>query len=144
MKWTLIRKQYRPDGIFGELVSSDGAHFFHTLEHAYKVIDETNPGSIEYAPKIPEGVHRCVLYNSPKHGVMVPLLDNLEDPHDQDRKFEIHIGNYNEDSEGCILVGLGIGFRDRLGKVKMLTSSKQAFEKLMSIGVTEIEVCDAR
>lgn len=138
MKWTLVRKKYGEHGIFGELTSEDGMHLFLTLEHAYKIIDETNPGSVEYAPKIPEGIHRCVPYASPKHGMMVPLLDNLDDPVDQDRKFEIHIGNYNEDSEGCILVGKAIGNRANGGK--MLTSSKQAFDQLMKIGITELEV----
>lgn len=141
MKWTLTRKNYREDGIFGELVSSDGRHTFQTLEHAYKVIDELHPNSVEYAPKISEGKHVCVLYASPKHRMMVPLLDNPDDPTDQDRKFELHIGNYNEDSEGCILVGLGLGNRGNGGK--MLTSSKQAFDQIMALGVEEIEVIGA-
>lgn len=135
MKWILLRKSYTEKGIFGELTSEDGNHFLFTLEHAYKICDEISPGSVEYYPKIPTGLHRCVSYNSPKHNMIVPLLDNLEDPFDQDRKFEIHIGNYNEDSDGCILVGLAISLR-----CQMLTSSKQAFKKLMEIGVTEIEV----
>jgi hypothetical protein len=138
MKWKIIRKDYTQWGIFGELTSEDGQHFFFTLEHAYPVNDEIHPGSIEYAPKIPEGIHRCVPYASPKHKMIVPLLDNLDDPTDQDRKFEIHIGNYNHDSDGCILVGTGLG--NRYGGGKMLTASKQAFAKLMEIGVTEIEI----
>jgi hypothetical protein len=138
MKWELLRKEYRHDGIFGELTSPDG-QFFYTLEHAYPVMYES--GSVHYSPKIPEGIHRIVEYQSPKFGMIVPLLDNLEDPNDQDRKFEIHIGNYNEDSEGCILVGLGLGTRGNGGK--MLTSSKQAFALLMKLGITELEVKNA-
>jgi Family of unknown function (DUF5675) len=138
MKWKLWRKEYREDGIFGELVSEDGVHTFQTLEHAYKVMGEIHPNSVEYAPKIPEGPHRFVLYKSPKHGMVVPLLDDILDPNDQDRKFELHIGNYNEDSDGCILVGLGLGNRANGGK--MLTSSKQAFDQIMKLGVSEIEV----
>lgn len=138
MKWTLVRKKYIESGIFGELTSEDGNHIFQTLEHAYRVTGELGPESVGYYPKIPEGIHRCVPYASPKHGMMVPLLDNLDDPIDQDRKFEIHIGNYNEDSEGCILVGMGIGNRANGGK--MLTASKQAFDQLMKIGITELEV----
>ncbi len=143
MKWRLIRKQYRPDGIFGELTSEDGQYFFHTLEHAYKVIDEISPGSVEYAPKIPEGVHRLVPYNSPKFGMVVPLLDNPDDPVDQDRKFEIHIGNYNDDSDGCILIGIGMGPRDLAKTSYMITKSKQAFEQFMKIGYSEIEIIGA-
>jgi hypothetical protein len=138
MKWELLRKEYRQDGIFGEL-TSPGGQFFFTLEHAYPGMYES--GAVHYNPKIPEGIHRIVEYQSPKFGMIVPLLDNLEDPHDQDRKFEIHIGNYNEDSEGCILIGLGLGTRH--GGGKMLTSSKQAFKLLMSLGITELQVKNA-
>ena len=89
MKCTLTRKRYREDGIFGELTSEDGKHSFSTLEHAYKIIDETNPGSVEYAPKIPEGKYNIIMYDSPKHGMIVPLLDDPNDPVDQDRKLEM-------------------------------------------------------
>lgn len=138
MKWTLLRKEYRSDGIFGEMTSEDGMHTFQTLEHAYKVEGEIAPGSVEYYPKIQEGKHPCVRYPSKKHGYEVPLLDA---PEDRGRFFEVHIGNYSEDSEGCILVGLAKGNRANGGK--MLTSSKQAFEKLMKLGVSEIEVENA-
>jgi hypothetical protein len=42
-----------------------------------------------------------------------------------------HVGNYNEDSEGCILVGEGLGRRYKNGV--MLTNSKKAFAKLMAL-----------
>jgi hypothetical protein len=135
MKWTLTRKQYREDGIFGQLVSEDGVYFFHTLEHAYRIEDEHYPKSVEFYPKIQEGLHPCIPYNSPKNGYIVPLLNG---PDDQGRYFQIHIGNYAEDSEGCILVGLGIGRRANGGQ--MITSSRQAFKKLMEIGITEIDI----
>jgi len=138
MKWTLTRKNYREDGIFGELVSEDGVHTLQTLERSYKVIDELHPDSVEYAPKIQEGLRKCILYKSPKQGYVVPMLDG---ENDKDRYFQIHIGNYNEDSDGCILVGLGLGNRANGGK--MLTSSKQSFTKLMELGITELEVFGA-
>jgi hypothetical protein len=128
MKWGLLRKEYLPEGIFGELTSECGTHFFFTLEHAY-LID----GQI--TPKIQLGVHPCILYESPKHGYEVPLLNA---PEDEGHFYEIHIGNYNKDSDGCILVGLALGFMKDGGR--MLTSSKQAFKKLMDLGVEEIEV----
>lgn len=135
MKWKLTRKEYREDGIFGGLTSEDGKYFFYTLEHAYKIEDEHFPKSVDFYPKIQEGVHPCILYASPKQGYMVPMLDG---PEDKEHYYQIHIGNYNEDSSGCILVGLGLGKRANGGK--MLTSSKQAFDQLMKLGVEEIEV----
>lgn len=128
MKWTLTRKQYREDGIFGLLTSEDGLVTFQTLEHAY--LEDGN-----YTAKIKEGAHKIIPYNSPKHGCVTPLLNN---PLDEGHEFEIHIGNYNTDSIGCILVGLGVGNTSSGGK--MLTSSKQAFEQLMKIGISELEV----
>ena len=130
MKWTLIRKLYREDGIFGEMTSEDNKHVFQTLEHAYD-------DGVKYVPKIRVGLRPVILYKSPKQGYLVPMLDGEED---KERYFQIHIGNYNEDSEGCILVGLAKGHRANGGV--MLTSSKQAFELLMKVGITELEVDD--
>ena len=42
-----------------------------------------------------------------------------------------HVGNYNEDSEGCIL--LGTGFGNTSSKGKMITASKQAFKQFMEM-----------
>ncbi len=135
MKWKLTRKQYREDGIFGELVSEDGAYTFQTLERAYKIENEHFPLSVDYFPKIQEGIHPCIVYKSPKRGYEVPQL-NAEC--DKGRFFQIHIGNYSEDSDGCILVGLTVGPRANGGQ--MLKSSREAFLKLMEVGVSEIEV----
>lgn len=140
MKWTLIRKQYREDGIFGELTSADGVHFLVTLERAYKITDEHYPKSVEFYPKIQEGIHSIAMYASPKHGGIVPMLNSKDD---QGHFFEIHVGNYNDDSDGCILVGLAEGFRDRAGKLKMLTSSKDAFNRIIAVGIDELEVIGA-
>jgi hypothetical protein len=132
MRWKLERHEYRKDGIFGNLYSEDGEYTFTTLEHAYP-----SDGVHAFEAKISEGVHPCILYLSPKHGYEIPLLNAEQD---KGHLFEVHIGNYNEDSDGCILVGYSIGHR--LTGDKMLTSSKQAFKKLMEVGCEEIEVID--
>lgn len=139
MKWTLTRKQYRADGIFGDLVSQDGLTVFKTLEHAYKIEDEHYPKSVGYFPKIHEGFHPCILYKSPKHGYMVPLLNALDD---QGHMFEIHIGNYNKDSDGCILIGDKMIVDHDTGGF-MIAHSEKTFEKLMALGVEELEVIGA-
>ena len=127
MRWRLVRNQYLESGIFGLLTSEDGMYTFCTLEHSY-----------DLKPKVTAGIHPCIPYNSPKHGCICPLLNA---PEDQGHEFEVHIGNYNADSIGCILVGLGLGNASSGGK--MLTSSKQAFEQIMKLEVTEIEIIDS-
>jgi hypothetical protein len=135
MKWKLVRKQYRVDGIFGEMTSEDGKNTFFTIEHAYKIEDEHYPKSVDYFPKVQEGIHPCKMFLSKKNKCTVPLLDA---PEDMGHFFEIHILNYNEESDGCIGVGTGIGKRSNGGQ--MITGSKDAFNLLMRVGITELEV----
>jgi hypothetical protein len=120
MNLHLTRKQYRDDGIFGE-IDCDKIYFF-TLEHSY-----------DKMPKIPQGVYRCTRWDSPKFGYQTFMLNDVPG-HDH---ILIHIGNYNHDSEGCILIGLGLGRTKNNGV--MITSSKQAFQKFMELqeGVDE-------
>lgn len=70
---------------------------------------------------IPEGTYPVTLYASPSHGnKVVPLLHNVPN-----RDFiEIHSGNWETDSKGCILVGM-----ERDGK--SIGFSQIAFEHLM-------------
>lgn len=130
MKWNLIRKQYRHDGIFGEMVSEDGKVFLFTLERAYEIDGK-------FKPKIPSGLHLVKPYNSPKHQRIVPQLSNKED---EGHNYQFHIGNYNSDSQGCILVGMGMGHRQN--KDYMLVSSGNALEKLIEHGITEVMIND--
>lgn len=94
----LQRTNYLSAGIFGNLLKDGGALFCVTLEHAYDRGDGT------YAPKLPSGEYTCV---RGKHNLL--LLGEIE-------TFEItnvpghtgilfHIGNYNNDSNGCVLLG---------------------------------------
>ena len=54
MNLTLQRRQYRADGIFGEVTrEDDGLILMVTCEHAYQDGDE-------WAPKLPPGTYRCV------------------------------------------------------------------------------------
>lgn len=114
MNLTLVRKQYRDDGIFGEIES--GALYYFTLEHSYERI-----------AKIPAGEYTCKRRLSPHFGYDVFELIDVPG-HDF---IEIHIGNYNEDTDGCILLGLGLGHTTKNGV--MLTSSKQAFAGFMKM-----------
>jgi|SRR6185312_7618657 len=117
-------------GIFGELLDSDNNKLFVTLEHAYYNPDKT------YFAKIPVGKWKCVRGKHRLDG----MLNHFE-------TFEItgipshsgllfHWGNYNCDSEGCILLGDKIA---QNGAEKMITNSKISFNKFMELqhGVDE-------
>lgn len=120
---TLIRKHFLDEGVFGEITI--GKDHFFTLERAYK--DKKD----KIYSKVKDGQYTC------KKG-MHRL--KIEDP--EFETFEVkgvkghwgilfHVGNYNHDSEGCILLGSGMGFM--LNKGKMLTNSRKAFKRFMEI-----------
>jgi len=99
----LHHRQFRPDGIFGELVDSDGNIIAQTLEHAY------GNDADGWIPKIIDGEYLCV------RG-----MHRLHNKTEDFETFEItgveghtnllfHCGNYDNDSDGCVLLGLGIG-----------------------------------
>ena len=112
MKLTIVRVDVNDYGIFGHL-SCDGDSFnCLTLEN-----NELN---------IPEGTYKVTLYLSPKFG-LVPLLHDVPG-----RSYiEIHKGNTEADSTGCILVGMS-------RKGTTLCESKSAFDSLMKV----LEGCD--
>lgn len=111
---TLIRKDFTNDGIFGELIDEKGKLSLATLEHSY-----------DNKPKLYDGVFVC------KRGIhrlhdMIPF-ETFEITGVQGHSnILLHIGNYNKDSDGCVLLGT-----DR--KDKMITHSVIAFSKFMGI-----------
>lgn len=54
---------------------------------------------------IPPGTYNFTLAWSPKHGRILPLVQNVPGF----EGIEIHIGNFPKDTEGCLLVGDIIG-----------------------------------
>jgi len=127
MKLKLIRRNYRLDGIFGELTDEDGNHICFTLEHSYADLNAKECLS----PKLPNGTYTC------QKG-----MHRLKGMQEDFETFEVmkvpghwgilfHTGNYNEDSEGCVLLGEGLGNRYKNGV--MLTNSKKAFAKFMTM-----------
>lgn len=125
MDLTLVRQQWRADGIFGTLFYDDGEFLSYTLEHSYS--DRSR-----FAAKIPEGVYTC------KRGI-----HQLANGKKSFETFEItsipghsgiifHVGNFNDDSTGCVLLGLDIG---TIGEQQVMTNSRGAFAKLMAIQV---------
>jgi hypothetical protein len=119
MELKLNRVDANANGIFGSLLDENDDIICITLEHAY-------PNGDSFSAKIPDGTYDCVRGNH--------LLDGMTEPFET---FEItgvpghsgllfHWGNFNKDSEGCVLVGTTI-------QGPMITESRIAFEKFMQL-----------
>jgi hypothetical protein len=119
MTFTLKRTDFTQNGIFS-ILTSDKGDVFHCLEHAYLQPDGT------YKTKIPVGTFTCVRGPHRLHG-MTTNFETFEISgvvgHDN---LLFHWGNYNKDSEGCVLVGTA-----RVGD--MVTNSRAAFGRFMGL-----------
>jgi len=119
----LQRTEYRSDGIFGELYNEENLRLCYTLEHSFP---NTRGG---FLAKIPPGSYTCT------RG-----LHRLKGMDHDFESFEItgvpnhtgllfHTGNFNSDSEGCILVAWQI--HKVPGGTQYLSQSKEAFDNFM-------------
>jgi hypothetical protein len=125
MNLTLKRGDADIDGVFSQLTSDDsGKLIAMTLEHAYPQED----GS--YAPKIQPGTYTCVRSLHQLHNMERPFITFEITGVTGHTNILFHVGNFNEDSEGCVLLGEYIT-RSATG-VQMLTNSRVTFEKFMS------------
>lgn len=124
MNLSLVRKQFAKCGIFSELLDEDGKHIAFALEHAYPA--QTRDGWI---PKIPNGTFICFRGMHQLAGMSTPFetFEVTDVPNHTGILF--HVGNFNKDSEGCIL--LGDGFQQNGNTVIMVTKSQVAFENFM-------------
>jgi hypothetical protein len=119
MDLILKRKSYNSWGIIGELTDTDGETLFATLEHAFQQAD----GS--FAPKLNEGNHDCVLgiHHLHKSGTVNTYEIKGVPGH---TGILFHVGNYNKDSDGCVLLGTA-------HSGQMITGSKTAFSKFLKM-----------
>lgn len=111
----LIRNEFSINGIFGNLYDDNDHHIACTLEHAYPV-DDTGL----FEPKIQAGDYVCKRRFSPHFGYDVFELIDVPG-HDF---IEIHVGNIQADSSGCILLG-----QERIANG--LIGSRMAFSAFM-------------
>ena len=115
---TLTRSQYESDGIFGTLVAGD-TRMAVTLEHAY------DDGAGNWYAKIPEGTYTCVRgQHQLAHGGPFETFEVTGVP--GHTGLLIHWGNWDRDSEGCILVGAA-----KVGSA--ITDSRTTFGWLMAL-----------
>ena len=117
MKLTLTRLDTTDHGIFGHLVCDGDTFNCVTLENDEK--------------EIPNGTYKVTLFDSPRFGYKVPLLHDVPGRD----MIEIHPGNLETDSKGCILVGM-----KRTGFA--VENSKSAFNSLMAVleGCTDVQI----
>lgn len=80
---------------------------------------------------IPVGNYTCVRTHGRKTngGMEIPITYEVMDvPNRSGILF--HVGNYVDDTQGCILLGLGIDFKDRW---PMMTGSKDGFNRFITM-----------
>lgn len=125
MDLVLTRMQYRADGIFGELRDLNEVLVAITLEHAYELDDDKG-----YYPKIPVGTYLCV------RGIH--QLEKMPNPFEtfeitnvpEHSKILFHYGNWNADSDGCILLGRALAPSTR---GQMIVDSRSTFDKFIQV-----------
>jgi hypothetical protein len=119
----LERVQRRSDGIFSHLLDDKDNIIAYTLEHAYEQDGQ-------YSPKIPNGEFKCVRGQHRLHGMTEDFTTFEITGIEGHSNLLFHWGNYNKDSEGCVLVGDAI--IDSSGS-EMITHSRATFEKFMEL-----------
>lgn len=86
METLTLHHHSTPHGTYGYIESKLGSRF-ETLEPAHSII--------------PDGTYKVILTYSPKFHCMLPLFTGIKG-HDGVR---IHVGNFVEDTVGCVLIG---------------------------------------
>lgn len=125
IKATLKRTNGSEFGIFSTLTINGNT--FYTLEHAY-------PTDKSYTAKISGlGTYKCKRGPHTLHSGPIETFEVLGVQGHTGILF--HVGNFNKDSEGCILVGKSMD-------EKQINESRKAFAEFMNIlkGVDEFEL----
>ncbi len=119
----LVRTDHRFDGVFGRLYNDHGVPIAYSLEHSYVDLDGV------CSSKIPNGQYVCVRGIHQLHnGVPFETFEVTGVPHCTGILF--HAGNFDKDSEGCILLGNGVVTQD--DGIEMVVNSKHTFNDFMS------------
>ena len=125
MNLTLQRNNYRADGIFSSCSDESGLPVMVTLEHAYE------DGSGGFDPKIPPGQYICTRGPHRLNGMTEDFETFEINGVEGHEGLLFHWGNYNRDSEGCILVGKSDAMAG--DGTDMITSSRVEFADFMAL-----------
>jgi Family of unknown function (DUF5675) len=120
MDCVLTRTETGPSGTFGKLFDSDNNQIAVTLEHSYQQPD----GSWE--PKIPAGSYTCQRGQHQLESMTSPFTTFQVTNVPGHTNVLLHMGNYDKDSDGCILLGDQI-----VGS--MITHSVNTFNNFMTM-----------
>lgn len=118
MKLTLKRDDFRSTGIFGQLLDEAGTRIAVTLEHSYILLST-------FEPKIPDGIYTCVRGEHQLHNGILFNTFEITGVYGHSGLL-FHSGNFNRDSEGCVLLGQTVDG-------DMVTHSKRAFADFMAL-----------
>jgi hypothetical protein len=120
MNLKLVRNSFGLYGVFGTLFDEFANFSVVTLEHAYRQPDNT------WRPKVPAGVYVCKrgMHRLETNPVLFEAFEVTNVP--GHTNILLHRGNYNNDSAGCILVGMR-------GDHYCILDSREAFEGLMKL-----------
>lgn len=126
MNLILRRFEASKAGIFSEIMDEKFNHIAVGLEHAYPHTENDT-----FHPKLPPGVYDCIRGEHRLHEDD-PFFSTFEVMGVEGHSgILFHTGNYNNDSDGCILVGDGIGMK--LDGGKMIVNSRLAFNRLLEL-----------
>jgi hypothetical protein len=115
----LTRTSYEESGIYGTLQDDQGNQIAVTLEHSYQDGDN-------FVPKVASGTYTCSLHAPNRLPYTTYELQDVPDFQGNPvTGILLHIGNYNQDSDGCILLG-----QSRQGN--MIINSKVTFDAFMA------------
>lgn len=154
----LTRTDFLENGIFGIMECNHVARNFSTIEHAYPGYPDGPQYPITYQPKVPPGVYTCkrgihhlpwksdVLLGEVLEALGAALVKINDTLCVKFETFEItgvpghnnilfHWGNFNDDSDGCVCLGMGRA-------PNMVTSSRTAFSNFMDAkaGIDEYQL----
>ena len=121
---TILRKLTDDDSTVGKLYVN-GLPFCYTLE------DEIREIKVKHETAIPTGMYRVSVTYSPNFQKLTPFIHDVPG-------FEyirIHTGNDDDDTSGCVLVGMGLQLNER-----RVTKSRVAFDALMNLLHGESEI----
>lgn len=126
MDLILKRDDLSANGIFGEILDSRNSLLFYSLEHAY----DSGLGNGTFEPKIPPGTYTCVRGQHQLAHMSFPFETFEITKVPNYIRILFHVGNYNNDSEGCVLVGTS---RSLNSSPPCITKSQIAFNKFMAL-----------
>jgi len=121
---TLTRAANRADGVFGRLTDESDKQIAVTLEHSYMM------GEGGFGAKIPVGEYTCKRSSHRLHGMTSDFItfQVMDVPNHNNILF--HWGNYNQDSDGCILLGRNI---EPGINCNMITHSRDTWQAFMNL-----------